>query len=1078
MDGGAPGVPVSQGSQWLARPHLTDLIARNADSSILWLAAAGGYGKTSTARSYAAESGKQLLQLPVPPQGLSIGGFFYALRQQVLHLLGDDALALPVLNPEYTASPEVFVVQFAQTLLRKADPRSAVGPQSTGAERSGLDWILFIDDMHHIPAESPLHRVMATTVGELLSGGVQIVIASRREPPPTWISLRGKGQLTLIDEALLTLSPEEASELLLLQGLESDDIRSLVQGRDWSVTGLKGWPAGLMLLVEHCRRQAGPVNEALLQRSLDDWFMAEVYSPLSEREQLLLRFCACPRVIPEALLHELTGESCAADRLQQLHAQHAFLRQEQDAELGVYYVFHDLFRDFLNQQSRNTDDFEARQQMSRRWADALWAASQWSDSAELMIASQSWEALADGLRQVAGILLQTGRGDQLFGWLMALPEELRHQDAHLSMWFGMCLILNDTATARQILAAAWQALSEQQDYLHMAVCWSGIVDSIWLEWAHISQYDPWIDEFLAHEQAFRQYLPPQLWYPVLRGVLTAYGYARPLDPELERWELETLNALAGADVPDTERVMMASQLMYLNTWQFGRRAGAAHVMQLMRDQQQAVERASPLARSLWYTFTSLWALMFEADRDRCMEEAEKGRELIRSHGICTWDNAVPPLHCALCFEDRDAYDNWMRWFMRTEIKAHRPFYDTFQSHFLAGQAWLHGRTAEAIDHSHRAIIAMDNHGSASISAGLRATLAGLLAESGQLPEALRQAREARVIHRQTRGAFIDSMVYPALARIPLARKQPARALPYLRRWLPSAAREQMFFPIMIRARELSEMCALALRHDIESAYVRLLIRARDLIPPSQDTLRHAWPWRCRIHVLGRFDIELDGQPGFRLAQKRARAVLSELIMAGPDGLPQARLATTLWPDSTEQRALNSLHVTIHRLRDQLGEARILLLDGGQVRLNPDLIWIDTWAFMNLARRPERQPIDTLQMAYSMYQGIPQLSGLEAIDLEIYQESVSRAFEQVATELGRRLEASEPDTALSIYRGALKHRVLVDTLWEGILRLEAQQGRWQGLTRAWQQLSSLYQQELDGPPPRRMQQLYEALSAER
>ncbi|MCH8550938.1 MAG: hypothetical protein LAT62_03310 [Natronospirillum sp.] len=1058
----AVGASAEQVERWLVRPRLTATLAQKSSSSLIWLVAAGGYGKTTLALSYAEAQKRTLLRLPIPPHGFSVGEFFYALRQQAIQLLGDEALALPVLNPEYTATPEVFATQFGQTLQRKLPGQM----------------LLFIDDMHHLPADSPLHAIIATTLEELFSERVSVIVASRHEPAPPWIRLRGKGRLAIIDETQLSFTAEESTELLQHEGINSDTIADLTKGRDWSITGLPGWAAGLMLLIEHWRRFDAPVSESLLQRSLDDWFLEEVYKPLSEDDKALLRFCARPRLIPASLLESLTGEACAPERLRDLHEHHAFLRQEDDAELGPCYQFHDLFRDFLLQQAKAELDAQAISEMDHQWGQGLWQAGQWSDAAEMMIQAGDYASLANGLRQVAGILIQTGRGDQLFGWLQALPAEMRDTDPHLSMWLGMCVILNDTRMARAILSQAWQALSAQQDYVHMAICWSGIVDSIWLEWAHISNYDPWIDAFLEHEQAFRDRLPKPLWYSLLRGMLTAYGYARPLDPELERWESETLKVLASSDVPDTERVMMASQVMYLNTWQFGRRAGAAHVMQLMRDNQDVVERASPLARSLWYTFTSLWALIYEADRDKCMAEAERGRNLIRSHGICTWDNAVPPLHCALCFEDREAYDDWMAWFMRTDLKAHRPFYDTFQAHFLAGQAWLHGRIAESIDHARKAVVAMDNHGSASISAGLRANLAGLLAESGQLSEALRHSREARVVHRETRGAFIDTMVFPALARIPLVRGQPQRALPYLKQWLPSAAREQLFFPLMIKADELSTLCALALQHDLEPDYAHWIIQARDLIPPRDETLRHAWPWRCRIHVLGRFDIELDGKPGFRLSQKRSRALMSELIMAGPDGLAQSKLAADLWPDSPEQKALNSLHVTVHRVREQLGDPRVLLIEGGQIRLNPNLFWLDVWEFMALSRHLDKNSLVELQTAFDMYQGLPQLSGLEQIDLEIYQESVSRAYERLAIALGQRLESNDPDAALQVYQTALRHLVLVDGLWEGIMRIESSQQRWHRLKKVWDQVTALYQQELGGPPPKRMQALYETLNSER
>src|SRR5699024_3683452 len=126
----------------------------------------------------------------------------------------------------------------------------------------------------------------------------------------------------------------------------------------------------------------------------------------------------------------------------------------------------------------------------------------------------------------------------------------------------------NTSAARELMSSAWEELSQTEDYVHLAIAWSGIVDSIWLEWAHVSLYERWIAEFERFETVFREYLPLPLWHAVLRGIVTAISYGRPLDPSLQDWEREAIAALSCNSMADSERVMLASQLMYLNTWQF------------------------------------------------------------------------------------------------------------------------------------------------------------------------------------------------------------------------------------------------------------------------------------------------------------------------------------------------------------------------------------------------------------------------------------------------------------------------------------------------------------------------------
>ncbi|WP_139349967.1 AfsR/SARP family transcriptional regulator, partial [Thioalkalivibrio denitrificans] len=612
----------------------------------------------------------------------------------------------------------------------------------------------------------------------------------------------------------------------------------------------------------------------------------------------------------------------------------------------------------------------------------------------------------------------------------------------------------------------------------MAIAWTGIVDSIWLEWAHVSEYERWIDEFHRFEDDFRRELPPPLWFSVLRGILAATCYGRPLDPGLGRLEREAETALCG-EMPDTERVMLAGQLMFLNTWQFGRRDGAARVMSVMAQRPESIARASPLARCVWQTFSSLWNLLFEADLEASLAEARTGRELILEHGISTWDNAVPPLQAALCFEDRENLDDWMAWFLRADPKANRPFYDTFQAHFMAGQAWLRGDVHEAVGHCRQSLLAAERHGSVVIFSAFRALLAACLAESGQLREALREAARARRIRAGFPSDFLDLMMYLPLARIPLLAGRSRRALPALRRAFEAGARQRMFFPLMVRRDELAMLCGLALQAGITPDYAAWLIRARDLAPPDDPGIRMEWPWRCRIHVLGRFDVEVDGQVNDTRpkARQRMHALLSQLILAGPEGIEQEALAERLWPDSPPERALNSLHVTIHRLRDFLREPALLRTHGGRVALCADRVWVDLWEFERLAALADRLDLPLLRRLVGLYGGAARLEPADDLDLQLRQAALLQAFERLALRVGLELEPVDPERSQGHYRAALSHSPLQDELWAGLLRCDAVLGGLGAVERTWGLLSGQYRESLDMEPPARLKTLYERLLAQ-
>lgn len=1040
----------------LDRPRLFCLLDNQMPRNAIWLVAAGGYGKTTLAVSYAESRNLPVIWLSVPEAGLSVGEFFYQLREAAVAAAGMTAASLPVLNPEYAFAADVFVRRFAEQLA------ACFGDQA----------FLLLDDLHNLTEDDPLQALIAMLVSAL-AGRMRVLIASRHEPASAWVGLRSQGQLSFIDERTLAFDKAETLELLTQQGLPTTAVEQLVPQL---VETTSGWPVGLMLLLEHWRRTGEMPNQNQQGKTLADWFLQEIYTPLPEADRALLRSCALPALVPLTIAEAVTGVPDADTRLEQLASRHAFIFIDNDGQGSQHYRFHDLFRDFLRQRGRTEEPAVQLAEQSRRWGRQLWQQGWWSVAAPLLVDVQDHEGLSEGIKQAAPMLLQTGCGDKLYGWLLALPEAQRRADPLLRLWEGMCLILLSTVDARSLLSSAWDELAKQHDYVHMAIAWGGIVDSIWLEWGHVSEYERWIVEFLRFEEAFRAHLPAPIWHTVLRGILTAISYGRPTDPSLERWEREAFAALS-ADLPDTERVMLASQLMYLNTWQFGRRAGASRVMVLMQGQEDAIERASPLARCLWKTFTALWALLFEADRDTCLQEADEGRELIRNYGIGTWDDAVPAVHCALAFKDQAAMDDWVVWFMRTEPKAHRPFYDTFQAHFLSARSWLRGDLQEALDHAREAVAVADQHGSINISATFHGFYAGLLAEAGQFAAALAESRRAREQQQGLPSDFLNVALYLNLAKIPLHRGQPRRMLPYLRRAFEAGERQRLFLPLFVKSEALAMMCGLALAENIAPDYAHWLIKVRGLLPPEASAYRQHWPWNCRLAVLGHFSVDAKRVVGAQQSGsvQRPRELLSRLVLAGPRGLAQEELAAHFWPDSEPKQALNSLYVSLHRLRHgTLGDPDAVVSDAGRVRLNPARVRVDAWEFLRLAAKPQQASDQSLLMALDFYDGEPQLYGVDEVDLEIWRHQLVDTYEAAIAELAARAEQRDWQAALALYRQGLLHVPLSELLWSGVLRCEAALGDQLALRRSYKLIYKRYQSETDLTPPATLIKLYEQL----
>jgi LuxR family transcriptional regulator, maltose regulon positive regulatory protein len=139
---------------------------------------------------------------------------------------------------------------------------------------------------------------------------------------------------------------------------------------------------------------------------------------------------------------------------------------------------------------------------------------------------------------------------------------------------------------------------------------------------------------------------------------------------------------------------------------------------------------------------------------------------------------------------------------------------------------------------------------------------------------------------------------------------------------------------------LSELLADALRHDIDPDFCRQLIAGRALNPPPQRPC--AWPWPLKIHVLGQFRVELDGEPLKIGAKTPARSldILRALAAARDHVVPLAELHDTLWPDADGAQAKAACDQALHRLRKLLGRADLLIQRDGKLWLSPHHCWVD------------------------------------------------------------------------------------------------------------------------------------------
>lgn len=178
----------------------------------------------------------------------------------------------------------------------------------------------------------------------------------------------------------------------------------------------------------------------------------------------------------------------------------------------------------------------------------------------------------------------------------------------------------------------------------------------------------------------------------------------------------------------------------------------------------------------------------------------------------------------------------------------------------------------------------------------------------------------------------------------------------------------------------SEVCALALRWQVEPTFVFEVIRTRDLPAPAEADER--WPWVLYLRMLGGFELRLRGKcephKSNRKAQKKPLELLRAMACQREMTLSAGAAADAMWPDADGDPARKSLETTVQRLRRLLGDDdnSLVLVSDGQVALDSQRVSSDVIQRRALIRRMEALALhpDAAHEAVALALRIAELGG--------------------------------------------------------------------------------------------------------
>lgn len=656
----------------------------------------------------------------------------------------------------------------------------------------------------------------------------------------------------------------------------------------------------------------------------------------------------------------------------------------------------------------------------------------------------------------------------------------------LDFWRGYLAQFDDLMRARVHWLAAEQQFEQQADALGLELSACGLVQCMLLDNQPCDQLGRRSERVLRCAHTIDAATPLGLFRLGARFVIDAQHFD---GHTVEAAVLEQMFAALGADVLDAPlRLRGATAAMH---W-IGRsldRPRAADFHQA-GNALAASATVSPYSRILWQitVSTARWydvaaVPQLAAELDVAVRDAPGPacRHLV----TCAW--MLRAVH-SLTAEDLATAGTFLstaQELLATDFPLDRALF-----HFLSSRHELaRGDLDAAAAHATLSLrTTLEVHDLAS-------DVTPILMQSGAVQSALGHHDEAAAMFARAAEASVGTQAVPSLCHLHLARalqRSSLGALDEARAELSAgfAQARSIGYSHFFRAlpRLTAHLCGLALDLGVDPTYVQRVIAARSLASPDPGV--RDWPHPLRIHALGGFAIERDGQPlAFaRRVPRRVLDVLRLVVALGGREVELTRVAAILWPDASHDEAREALKTALHRLRALLG-ADALVARHGQLSFDARRVWVDTWGVDHVSGRIEAllaggpRDADRGELERRRVQLLALYRGgfLGAADVPAWalaaRERWRAGFARSIALLGRHLEQTgRADAAIALALAGLERESLAEELHERLIEGYLQRGEPAQALNAYRRYRELMAAVVGASPSPRMQALRARIAA--
>ena len=1008
----------------LHRERLYRILDRLGKIPLTWLAAPPGAGKTSLTEGYITSRKLDCIWYHLDKEDADPVRFFSCMTEIVKTSHPDLSPSLPSVNRENLQDMSLYAGRYFGSLL-------------SGLPEGSL---LVLDNYQEVDSTSELHQLMKEC-RKVIPEDVRIVIMSRDFPPASLAGERADGYLEIVDFRLIRFTLEETDEFIELMGLEKsfEELPRLLHEKT------DGWIAGLILMMKRSDiREIHPGHvDKFTPLAVFEYFGSELFEKTDTEIRMFLMLSSFLPFMTVSMAEELTGNPDAEKILEYLNRRQFFI--ERRVGETMTYRYHQLFREFLLYKAENLIENRDLRNYKCKAAEILEKQGIMEKAFGLYKEIEAVDRMTVMIRYMGSALLFQNRYYTLENWISHIPDQVRRKDPWLLYWHGMCLLTLDIGKSKRLFDRALGLFESQGCHAGVLLCLSGLIHYNTFIFQPFYVLDPLIERINANRSHMSELFIGQK-VVVVTSMLTALGFRSTGDGEYGYWKAIGEEMLTREIHP--EQKIQIVQFLLWHAVSSGKLAEAFHYIRLYGSRADP-EKISPLS-FIFFETIGLYHSWLSAEFNRGEELYPRIFSVARDTGLQHM-MIFATAHMAASHLSQGDSDRALDRIREMEPFCYQcgPWGQALYFVMRAWHAMLLNDIPQTDFYSEKACQnalesgAVQNYAVTLLGRSLSSQMQGnRLQAKNSLAEALDVC--GSISSHQTEFAC-----RLALAEVSLEENDRDSALEFLERAL-SIGRTFGYRNVFFwRPANMAKLCAFALEHDVETEYVRSLVKNRQLTPPATFGTEK-WPWPLKIYTLGRFKIfRHEAQLTFKgKVPKRPLRLLKTLISMGGADVAETRLQDELWPDMDGDDAHNAFHMALHRLRKLLGVTGAVELSGGRVSFDPDVVWIDAFVLKDRMQEMQKclkkEDMDGFfricDAAFDLYAG-PFLAGEEEAEQVLFRERITQWLLNLLSGAGRYLKNKErwPE-AEAIFRRGLQIDPVSEDFCSHIMYCCKRQGR--------------------------------------